>query len=63
MASVGLTEKQCKDQELEYEVGKWMFAANGKALAIFDRSEMEADDLVPQVGDRFVARVHNDGAV
>lgn len=33
----------------------------GKALAIFDRSEMEADDLVPNVGDRFVARVHNDG--
>lgn len=33
----------------------------GKALAIFDRSEMEADDLVPTVGDRFVARVHNDG--
>ena len=34
----------------------------GKALAIFDRTEMEADDLVPSVGDRFVARVHNDGA-
>ncbi len=34
----------------------------GKALAIFDRYEMEADDLVPSVGDRFVARVHNDGA-
>lgn len=34
----------------------------GKALAIFDRGEMEADDLVPAVGDRFVARVHNDGA-
>jgi len=35
---------------------------SGKALAIFDRSEMEPDDLVPAVGDRFVARVHNDGA-
>ncbi|HVT79560.1 MAG TPA: dihydrolipoyl dehydrogenase, partial [Phycisphaerae bacterium] len=34
VASVGLTEKQCKEQGLEYEVGKWMFAANGKALAI-----------------------------
>ncbi len=34
----------------------------GKALAIFDRSEMDPDDLVPSVGDRFVARVHNDGA-
>jgi small subunit ribosomal protein S1 len=34
----------------------------GKALAIFDRSEMDPDDLVPSEGDRFVARVHNDGA-
>jgi dihydrolipoamide dehydrogenase len=34
VASVGLTEKQCKEQGLEYEVGKWAFAANGKALAI-----------------------------
>jgi dihydrolipoamide dehydrogenase len=34
VASVGLTEKQCKEQGLDYEVGKWAFAANGKALAI-----------------------------
>ncbi len=34
----------------------------GKALAIFDRSEMDPDDLVPSVGDRFVARVHADGS-
>jgi dihydrolipoamide dehydrogenase len=34
VASVGLTEKQCKEQNLDYEVGKWMFAATGKALAI-----------------------------
>lgn len=34
----------------------------GKALAIFDRGEMAADDLVPEVSDRFVARVHQDGA-
>jgi len=33
----------------------------GKALAIFDRTEMEPDDLVPSTGDRFVARVHQDG--
>lgn len=39
-----------------------MVDLSGKALAIFDRSEMEADDLVPEPGDRFVARVHNDGA-
>lgn len=38
-----------------------MIDLSGKALAIFDRSEMEPDDLVPSIGDRFVARVHNDG--
>lgn len=39
-----------------------MVDLSGKALAIFDRSEMAADDLVPSPGDRFVARVHQDGA-
>ena len=39
-----------------------MVDLSGKALAIFDRTEMETDDLVPSPGDRFVARVHNDGA-
>ena len=39
-----------------------MVDLSGKALAIFDRSEMAADDLVPSVGDRFVARVHQDGS-
>src|SRR5258706_15068622 len=38
-----------------------MIDLSGKALAIFDRSEMAPDDLVPSVGDRFVARVHQDG--
>jgi small subunit ribosomal protein S1 len=38
-----------------------MVDLSGKALAIFDRGEMEPDDLVPSVGDRFLARVHNDG--
>jgi small subunit ribosomal protein S1 len=39
-----------------------MIDLSGKALAIFDRTEMAEDDLVPTVGDRFVARVHGDGA-
>src|SRR5678815_2208928 len=39
-----------------------MVDLSGKALGIFDRSEMEPDDLLPSVGDRCVARVHNDGA-
>ncbi len=39
-----------------------MVDLSGKALAIFDRTEMEQDDLVPNPGDRFVARVHQDGS-
>ncbi len=38
-----------------------MVDLSGKALAVFDRSEMADDDLVPSVGDRFVAHIHNDG--
>ena len=40
-----------------------MIDLSGKALAIFGpHGEMEPDDLVPTTGDRFVARVHQDGA-
>jgi small subunit ribosomal protein S1 len=39
-----------------------MVDLSGKALAIFDRGELAADDLVPEVGDRFVAHVHGDGS-
>lgn len=39
-----------------------MIDLSGKALAIFDRGEMAADDLVPEVNDRFVAQVLGDGA-
>jgi small subunit ribosomal protein S1 len=35
---------------------------SGKALAIFDRGEMEPDDLVPAVGDRLVGQVLSDGS-
>ncbi len=31
VASVGLTEQQCKDQKLDYKVGKFPFSANGRA--------------------------------
>jgi dihydrolipoamide dehydrogenase len=34
VASVGLTEKQCAAQKIEYTVGKYNFAPNGKAQAI-----------------------------
>jgi small subunit ribosomal protein S1 len=39
-----------------------MVDLSGKALAIFDRAESAVDDLVPEVGDRFVAHVHGDGS-
>jgi dihydrolipoamide dehydrogenase len=31
VASVGLTEQQCKEKKLEYKVGKFPFSANGRA--------------------------------
>ncbi len=34
----------------------------GKALAIFDRGEMAQDDLLPEIGDRFVGNVLTDGS-
>lgn len=33
-AMVGLTEEQCKREDIHYAVGKSMFAANGKALSM-----------------------------
>jgi dihydrolipoamide dehydrogenase len=38
MASVGITEEQAKERKLEYNVGKFPFAANGRAKAM-DESE------------------------
>jgi dihydrolipoamide dehydrogenase len=31
VASVGLTEQQCKDKKLDYKVGRFNFSANGRA--------------------------------
>ena len=41
VASVGLTEQQCKDGKLEYKVGKFPFSANGRA-----RTSGETDGFV-----------------
>jgi len=41
VASIGLTEQQCKDQKLEYKVGKFPFSANGRA-----RTSGETDGFV-----------------
>lgn len=36
VASIGLTEEACKEQGLDYTVGKFPFAASGRALAVAD---------------------------
>ena len=33
VASIGLTEEQCKERKLEYQVGKFPFSANGRGRA------------------------------
>jgi dihydrolipoamide dehydrogenase len=41
VASIGLTEEQCKEQKLDYQVGKFPFSANGRA-----RASMETEGFV-----------------
>jgi dihydrolipoamide dehydrogenase len=41
VASIGLTEEQCKEKKLDYQVGKFPFSANGRA-----RASMETDGFV-----------------
>ncbi len=36
VASIGLTERACKEKGLEYKVGKFPFQASGRALAVAD---------------------------
>jgi dihydrolipoamide dehydrogenase len=47
VASIGLTEEQCKEQKLEYQVGRFPFSANGRA-----RATNETDGLVKIIRDR-----------
>jgi len=46
VASIGLTEQQCKDQKLEYKIGKFPFSANGRA-----RTSGETDGFVKIIRD------------
>ena len=41
VASIGLTEEQCKEQKLDYQVGRFPMSANGRA-----RASMETDGFV-----------------
>ena len=46
VASIGLTEQQCKEQKLEYKVGKYNFSANGRA-----RTSGETEGFVKVIRD------------
>lgn len=47
VASIGLTEDQCKEQKLDYQVGKFPMSANGRA-----RASMETDGFVKIIRDK-----------
>ncbi len=46
VASIGLTEQQCKEQKLDYKVGKFLFSNNGRA-----RTSGETDGFVKIIRD------------
>ncbi len=47
VASIGLTEEQCKEQKLDFQVGRFPFSANGRA-----RASNETDGFVKIIRDR-----------
>jgi dihydrolipoamide dehydrogenase len=47
VASIGLTEDQCKERKLDYQVGKFPLSANGRA-----RAAGETDGFVKIIRDR-----------
>jgi dihydrolipoamide dehydrogenase len=46
MASVGLTEEQCKEKKLDYKTGSFPFAASGRAMSL-----METEGFVKVISD------------
>ena len=52
MASVGITEEQAKERKIEYKVGKFPFAANGRAKAMD-----ETEGIVKIIADAETDRV------
>jgi dihydrolipoamide dehydrogenase len=47
VASIGLSEDQCKEQKLDYQVGRFPFSANGRA-----RASMETEGFVKIIRDK-----------
>ncbi len=47
VASIGLTEEQCKEKQLDFQVGRFPFSANGRA-----RASNETDGFVKIIRDK-----------
>ena len=47
VASIGLTEEQCKEKQLDYQVGRFPFSANGRA-----RASNETEGFVKIIRDK-----------
>ena len=47
VASIGLTEDQCKEQKLDYQIGRFPFSANGRA-----RASLETEGFVKIIRDK-----------
>ena len=47
VASIGLTEDQCKEKKLDYQVGRFPFSANGRA-----RASLETEGFVKIIRDK-----------
>jgi len=47
VASIGMTEEQCKEKKLDYQVGRFPFSANGRA-----RASNETDGFVKIIRDK-----------
>ncbi len=52
VASIGLTEEMCKEQSLDYQVGRFPFTANGRA-----RATIETDGFVKIIRDKHYGEI------
>ncbi len=62
VASIGLTEEKCKEQGLDYRVGKFPFMASGRALAVADAEGFVKIIFDKQHGEILGAHIIGHGA-
>lgn len=62
VASIGLTEEACKEQGLDYKVGKFPFSASGRALAVDDSEGFVKILVGEQYGEILGAHIIGAGA-